>query len=323
MAMKIVTGYTGKAHITSSDDAALYRAIIGTDYVLPNGNKFSFEIISNNSIRIKDGDILIQGHLGRIVPGDFQDLIINNGTQGMKRYDLIVARYEKAAGTGIESITLKVIEGTPAINPINPTVTVQDLSNGGTVRDVVLYRVELDGLSIVRLTKFLRVSSSLDEWVKFKDAGGDITIEADLHGNGKQALTFKYNGKKIQLGESLNATADTSIGTQYLPFKDLFLKGVLWNKNGYTKITNEYILQFGNGDIAPNVGSSKITFPVAFPTKCLVIIPVNVFANSKNVSLSVGGSDLTASYFNCYASVASTGDTPTFQVNFNWIAIGY
>lgn len=69
--------------------------------------------MSNNTIRIADGDIMIQGRHARLAEGSTVDLTIANGTQGYRRNDLIVARYTKAANTGIEAVNLVVIKGTP------------------------------------------------------------------------------------------------------------------------------------------------------------------------------------------------------------------
>ena len=201
MAIKIVTGKTGTPHVESSDDAALYRGIIGVDYVLPNGNKLAYEIISNNSVRVKDGDITIQGHLGRIVPGDYEDMTIDNGTQGMKRNDLIVARYAKDTSTGFESINLVVLKGTPSTSPVDPTPTIQDLTNGGTTRDVLLYRVVLDGLSITSVVKLFNVASSLAEMMN----------EANKTDNGwwkdkKTGLIFQWGRASQSTASDLRAT---------------------------------------------------------------------------------------------------------------------
>lgn len=200
MSMKIITGKTGTPHVDSSDDAALYRAIIGVDYVLPNGSKFSYEVIDNNTIKINDGDILIQGHLGRIVPGDYENVTINNGTQGMKRNDLIVARYTKNTETGFENMELAVVEGIPGATATDPSLTVEDLTNGGTTREVALYRVSLDGLSIKEVTFLAKVSSSLAE----------LTNEISKNTNGW--WKDKKTGFILQWGDFLtpgiNANAD-------------------------------------------------------------------------------------------------------------------
>ena len=49
MAVNIVTGMTGTAHITSDDDRCFNASIIGKgEYVFDYGKKFSVDIINNN-----------------------------------------------------------------------------------------------------------------------------------------------------------------------------------------------------------------------------------------------------------------------------------
>lgn len=156
--MQIITGYTGESHVTSADDASLYRGIIGIDdYVLSAGSKFQASIIDNNTVRIMDGDLLIQGHQARIKENDYNEVTIDNGTPGQKRNDLIVARYIKNTETGIESITLEVVKGTPGTAAIDPEIIQEDLKVGGTQRDYPLYRVVLDGISLTNLTTLFNV----------------------------------------------------------------------------------------------------------------------------------------------------------------------
>ena len=65
--MHLVTGYANKEHIKSADQGSFNAAMLGEgEFVLERGNKFASTIISNNIVRIKDGDILMQGrHIDR------------------------------------------------------------------------------------------------------------------------------------------------------------------------------------------------------------------------------------------------------------------
>ena len=147
--MEIITGYTGKDHVTAADDASLYRAIFGSgDYVLNVGSVLKHTVISNNLIKIADGDVMIQGHQGRTKANDYTEVTIDNGTAGMKRHDLIVARYEKNVETGIESINLVVMKGIAATTAVDPEIIQENISTGGTRRDFPLYRVKLNGINI-------------------------------------------------------------------------------------------------------------------------------------------------------------------------------
>lgn len=149
--LHLVTGYAGQEHITATDQGAFNAALIGTgQFVLAKGNEFAAQIISNNVIRVKDGELMMQGRFVRREPDTYVDLTIENGAQGMKRNDLIVARYTKSTTTGIEEVNLVVIKGTAvASNPVDPAYTVGDITNGEAVRnDFPLWRIPINGLNV-------------------------------------------------------------------------------------------------------------------------------------------------------------------------------
>lgn len=157
--LEIITGHTGVDHVTSADDASLYRSIFGgQDAVLNVGSQFEYTVISNNLIKIADGDLVIQGHQARIRTNDYEELVIDNGTPGQQRHDLIVARYEKDVVSGIESIKLGVVKGTPALTAVDPEITQNNITSGGTLREFPLYRVKLNGINIESVTKLFKMS---------------------------------------------------------------------------------------------------------------------------------------------------------------------
>ena len=150
----LVTGYAGEAHVTAEDMGSLFAAIIGSgQYVLNRGNMFAASVVSNNQIRIMDGDILMQGRHVRLNSGTYLDLAIDNGSQGYKRNDLIVARYTKNSASGIEECNLVVIKGTETTGEASdPEFTSGDILTGNDVQnDFPLYRVPLDGLNVQEL----------------------------------------------------------------------------------------------------------------------------------------------------------------------------
>ena len=152
MGMEIVTGYTGEPHIRPEDDGARNAGIFGTGkYVLNVGRKFAAEIVSNNMVKIKDGDLINQGRHIRIPVGETEECTIENGTQARYRNDLIVSRYSKESGSeGKESAKIVVIKGTASTSstPPDPSYTSGDILNGALTDDFPLYRVKLNGLSI-------------------------------------------------------------------------------------------------------------------------------------------------------------------------------
>lgn len=147
--MNIVTGKTGTPHITSQQDREINMGAFGSgSYVLPIGNKFAYEQTESNTIRIKDGVLCHQGTVANINNNEWEDLTISNGSQGLERYDLIVAHYEKETFSGNESMKLKVITGTASSSPEVPTYSEGVIRNGDTTSDMPLYRVHLTGVTI-------------------------------------------------------------------------------------------------------------------------------------------------------------------------------
>ena len=197
--MQIITGYTGENHVTSADDASLYRGILGqSDYVLDVGNKFAATIIDNNTVRIMDGDLIIQGHQGRIRANDYEEVTIDNGTPGQKRNDLIVARYQKNTTTGIENITLEVVKGTPGETATDPDIIQEDLSTGGTQRDFPLYRVSLNGLVLESVTSLFTVLPNLAASATIREK---LTINSEYFTEGSASRNYITYNPLIKLAE--------------------------------------------------------------------------------------------------------------------------
>lgn len=149
--LHLVTGYLGNDHITAMDQGAFNAALIGTgDFVLKKGNVFRVQVIDNNTVRVYDGELMMQGRFVRLEPGKYVDLAIGSGAQGQMRNDLIVARYTKNESSGVEGVNLEVIKGTAvASNPLDPDCTEGDITNGeATKHEFPLWRIPVDGLSV-------------------------------------------------------------------------------------------------------------------------------------------------------------------------------
>ena len=164
MGAHIVTGYAGKEHVTSADAGALNAGIVGSgNYVLKTGNQFAAEIVSNNLIKVKSGDLVNQGRHMRIDANDYEEVTIQNGAQSVKRNDLIVMRYKKDTSTLIETAEIVVIKGTAGSTATDPTYTSGDVLAGATQDDFPLYRVSLNGLNIEKVTPLFSTVPNLNE----------------------------------------------------------------------------------------------------------------------------------------------------------------
>lgn len=165
--LTINTSPESEAHILAEDDAALYAGMLAQDSVLNLGSKLKATVISNNKVRISDGIVLVGGHAGRIVKGDYEDMTINNGVSGQKRNDIIAARFIAGASGGADSYKLVVIQGTSGITAKDPTYVKGDLYNGDKQRDYPLWRVKIENLSIVKVEQMFTVGKSTDEVTHF------------------------------------------------------------------------------------------------------------------------------------------------------------
>lgn len=162
--LHLVTGHAGTAHVTAADHGSLHAAIFGEgSYVLNRGSKFATTITSNNSIRVADGDIIMQGRHIRLNEGSYVDLAVENGTQGMFRNDLIVVRYTKDSVSGVEDCNLAVIKGTAKSgSATDPEYTSGDIINDHVLlAEMPLYRIPLDGLNVQELVPLYSEASLL------------------------------------------------------------------------------------------------------------------------------------------------------------------
>lgn len=162
MSTNLITGYAGKSHITSAGDGAVNAAVLGNGrYVLDIAEKFAYELISNNQIRIKSGYAVDQGRKIELAVNDYEELTIDNGLQGVKRCDLIAITYEKNLETGIETATMNIIKGTSGDDYIDPEYTAGDIIAGDIKDDFLLYRLKLNGISVEAVEPLFEVRKSV------------------------------------------------------------------------------------------------------------------------------------------------------------------
>lgn len=212
MGMKIVTGRTGTAHVTSADDGARNAGIIGTGkYIFNIGNKFAYEIISNNLIRVKDGYGINQGRQFGIEHADYEECEIDNGLQGVKRTDLIVAKYKRDSLTGLESVTMAVIKGTSGDNYTDPEYVEGNILNGDDEDDFLLYRVCLNGISIEKVERMFSITTTLDSLYKANSTGKVDLIWSNNGKNFNSADSYA-GGQMIDVPENYDAFIILSTG---------------------------------------------------------------------------------------------------------------
>lgn len=163
MSMNLITGHAGMPHVTSVQQGACNAAVFSKGrYVLNIGSEFTFEILSNNLIRVNDGLAINQGRFMGIDLDNYEEMTIDNGLQGVKRTDLIVIHYEKNAETGIETATMKVIKGASGNEYADPEHVAGNILNGDLNDDFLLYRVKIDGLNIDSVEPLFKIKKPAD-----------------------------------------------------------------------------------------------------------------------------------------------------------------
>lgn len=157
--MELVTGRKGKAHVTSQQDRMLHQGVFGVEaYILNTGKKLRPEVQSSNEIRIRDGALMVQGALSCVKINTYDSITIQNGTQGMKRIDLVVWQYVYNAENDTEYSEWNVIQGTPdEIEPHMPEYVQGDIQSGDNFAQVPYLAVHLDGINITEVRTLLEV----------------------------------------------------------------------------------------------------------------------------------------------------------------------
>lgn len=161
--MKIVSGRTGSPHVTSQQFRQMLEGIIGQgSYIITSGENLKPELSSNNLLKIRSGMMAHHGCISCVDIGTYDEVTLTNGSQGMKRIDLIVNRYTRNAETEVENCSWKVIQGKPvASNPAVPAYTSGNLQNGDLVDECPAFEVHYDGINVTEVKSLLSVTDGL------------------------------------------------------------------------------------------------------------------------------------------------------------------
>lgn len=209
MSVHLITGYAGFEHVTSADEGAKHAAIMGGgEFALEGGQQFACQVISNNKVRIFDGEALMQGRHIRIDRNTYEETTHENGVQGYKRIDLIVFTYTKDETTGIENVRLDVIKGTPAeSDPTVPDYVTGDiLNNGESMNQMPLYKIPFDGLSIGEPVKMFETVPTMQTMKKEVDA--EVEAKKSELDEKFSTLEEAMNEKIIEAGKPLSSNAE-------------------------------------------------------------------------------------------------------------------
>ena len=155
MSFKIVTGYTGVAHVTPQEDRFINQGAFGSGtVVLRTGNQLACAISAAMKITVSDGMVSMQGCVGLLEPSTAAQFTLEAGTSGLNRIDYLCVQYNSTGGS-VESMGLVIKTGTPTSGtPTPPTYadgTISGLPN--TTVEAPLWKINISGLSITSVER--------------------------------------------------------------------------------------------------------------------------------------------------------------------------
>lgn len=188
MTIELVDGKAGVAHISSEDKAIIHQAKFSkSDVVFDWGDAFKCTMGSANKATIGTGCASIQGLDWHITAAE--SVTISNGSQGMKRNDIICAHYHRDSKTGNELVELVVLKGSPnATAAADPTIPSGKILSGTVDAYMPLWRIPLDGITVGTPVRLFTPRGALWDSVTLYNAKGFTVIRTGM------MMLVKYSG---------------------------------------------------------------------------------------------------------------------------------
>ena len=242
MAIELVTGHAGAAHVSSADAGAFHAGIAGSGrYILKTANQLSATMPDANTLTVATGDALFDGRHVRVASAE--SVAIDSGTQGQQRHDIVGFAYSVSGS--VETAALAVIKGTPsASSPVDPDLPTGNILEGATEAFMPLYRVVLDGINAGTPQSMADLLPSVtDAQESANDAAAAVAALARVAGHNhvipsgafpqsRNIVLFRQGN--IVTASLINAVTPSSAGTQincgtipvaYRPQQSVFQSG--------------------------------------------------------------------------------------------------
>lgn len=141
-------------------------------------------------------------------------------------------------------------------------------------------------------------------------------------GNGKSGDA--YRNSFLRPVNSAYGAGTVNLGSPSFPWDDIFLRGVYKASNGYNRLSNGMILQWGEINLTGTSAQSSNEwpiFPISFPTQCLSIVgtasPRDGNTNPVACNFYIDKVDKNKYHYRV------TGASASVSTNIQWMAIGY
>lgn len=220
MTIELVDGKAGTMHISSEDKAIIHQAKFSkSDVVFDWGDAFKCSMSSSNRATIGTGCASIQGLDWHITAAE--SVTISNGSQGMKRNDIICAHYHRDSKTGNELVELVVLKGSPnATAAADPKVPSGKILSGAVDAYMPLWRIPLDGITVGTPVRLFTPRGALWDSVTQQWKPPYTSDSLTLCRVGR-VVTINGNVKFTGSGQQNYSTANETIPEAFRPLADM------------------------------------------------------------------------------------------------------
>mgnify|MGYP000019572276 CR=1 FL=1 len=220
MTIELVDGKAGVSHISSEDKAIIHQAKFGkSDMVFDWGDVLKCTMGSANKATIGTGCASIQGLDWHITSAE--SVTISNGSQGMKRNDIICAHYHRDSKTGNELVELVVLKGSPnATAAADPAIPSGKILSGAVDAYMPLWRVPLNGITVGTPVRLFTPRGALWDSVtqRWKPPYTNDILTLCRVG---RVVTINGNVKFTGSGQQNYSTANETIPEAFRPLADM------------------------------------------------------------------------------------------------------
>lgn len=166
----------GYQPVTAQQDADLYAGIVGQNLqVLDVGQKMAAMLVDSNTVRIGDGEALVQGRRIHNDPGMYDDFIIPNGSQGTTHWYIIGYLLHTDSSTGQEVADTFVQQMSSATE----TITEDVLRDGAAQAYISMYRITQTNVSLTNVEALYDETYSLRNMIEVIYPVGSIYMSVN------------------------------------------------------------------------------------------------------------------------------------------------
>lgn len=193
MSSKAITIYTppgSTPHIAAQDDAFIYDSLLGGRSGILG--ELVCQRIDDSTVRLYGGGASNMGFILWVPSGEYCELNVPNGSQGLGRHDIVAAQFTKGDGAAPDEHEFVIVQGAAAAEPTDPLMTTSTLLNAGDVNQLALFRIVHSGLSVTAVEP-IAVNASAAPVVAVSESctgnAATATVAAACSGNAASADT--------------------------------------------------------------------------------------------------------------------------------------